>query len=192
MHISFCAYNFTTNLRLQKFWSHWFLARLLYFGGVPPTEMNNWKLGLSCPPPKKTTHTHTHIYIHIYIYVSPWVLGDDSWKTYLDLSKVCPLHWYLLLVGIVTWRFFKTTRLWGHNFFRVGVASQWRAIYILGGVQEISNRTYWTDPEKTWVSNNSTNLLRGPLIRSHSIFDGWWFQLFFIFTPILGEMIQFD
>ena len=21
---------------------------------------------------------------------------------------------------------------------------------------------------------------------------GWWFQIFFIFTPILGEMIQFD
>ena len=23
-------------------------------------------------------------------------------------------------------------------------------------------------------------------------FSGWWFQTFFIFTPILGEMIQFD
>ena len=37
--------------------------------------------------------------------------------------------------------------------------------------QKISNRTYWTDPW-TWVSNNSTNLLRGPLVRSHSILDG--------------------
>ncbi len=51
--------------------------------------------------------------------------------------------------------------------------------------QEISNRTYWTDPQ-TWVSNNSTNLLRGPLVRSHSIFDGlvgffripFWFRFF--------------
>ena len=28
-----------------------------------------------------------------------------------------------------------------------------------------------TDPEKTWVSSSSSNL-RGPLVRSHSIFDG--------------------
>ena len=34
--------------------------------------------------------------------------------------------------------------------------------------QEISNRTHWTDPS-TWVSNSSSNLLRGPLVRSHSI-----------------------
>ena len=40
-------------------------------------------------------------------------------------------------------------------------------------IQEISNRTHWTDPE-TWVSNNSSNLLRGPLVRSHSIFDGYY------------------
>ena len=26
---------------------------------------------------------------------------------------------------------------------------------------------------KTWVSNSSSNLLRGPLVRSHSIFDGY-------------------
>ena len=37
--------------------------------------------------------------------------------------------------------------------------------------QEISNRTHWTDPS-TWVSNSSSNLLRGPLVRSDSIFDG--------------------
>ena len=41
------------------------------------------------------------------------------------------------------------------------------------GIQEISNgRTHCSDPEKTWVSNISSNLLRGPLVRSHSIFDG--------------------
>ena len=37
--------------------------------------------------------------------------------------------------------------------------------------QEISNRTHWTDPW-TRVSNRSSNLLRGPLVRSHLIFDG--------------------
>ena len=37
--------------------------------------------------------------------------------------------------------------------------------------QEISNRIHWTDPS-TWVSNSFSNLLRGPLVRSHSIFDG--------------------
>ena len=37
--------------------------------------------------------------------------------------------------------------------------------------QEISNRTPLTDPS-TWVSNSSSNLLRGPLVRSHSIFHG--------------------
>ena len=31
--------------------------------------------------------------------------------------------------------------------------------------QEISNRTQWMDPY-TWVSNSSSNLLRGPLVRS--------------------------
>ena len=33
------------------------------------------------------------------------------------------------------------------------------------GIQEIFNRTHWTDPEKTWVSNSSiaTYLVRGPL-----------------------------
>ena len=38
-------------------------------------------------------------------------------------------------------------------------------------LQKIPNRTHWTDPW-TWVSNSSSNLLRGPLVRSHSIFDG--------------------
>ena len=41
--------------------------------------------------------------------------------------------------------------------------------------QEISNgRTHeGTDPEKTWVSNSLiATYLRGPLVRSHSIFDG--------------------
>ena len=38
--------------------------------------------------------------------------------------------------------------------------------------QEISNRTNWTDPS-TWESNSSSNFLRGPLVRSHSIFDGF-------------------
>ena len=28
--------------------------------------------------------------------------------------------------------------------------------------------------------------------RASNILFGWWFQLFFIFTPNLGEMIQFD
>ena len=49
----------------------------------------------------------------------------------------------------------------------------------MNGVQEISNRTHWTDPS-TWVSNSSSNLLRGPLVRSHSKFDGWrWIAWFF-------------
>ena len=39
-----------------------------------------------------------------------------------------------------------------------------------GMIQEISNRTHWTDP---WVSNSTSNLPRGPLVRSHSIFDGY-------------------
>ena len=40
--------------------------------------------------------------------------------------------------------------------------------------KKISNgRTHWTDPEKTWVFNSFfCNLLRGPLVRSHSSFDG--------------------
>ena len=37
--------------------------------------------------------------------------------------------------------------------------------------QEISNSTCWTDPYRTWVSNSSSKLLRGPLVRSHSICD---------------------
>ena len=41
-------------------------------------------------------------------------------------------------------------------------------------IQEISNgRTYWTDPEKTWVSNTSiaTSWTGSFGIRSHLIFD---------------------
>ena len=37
-------------------------------------------------------------------------------------------------------------------------------------VKEISSRTHWPDTW-TWVSNSSSNLLRGPLVRSHSVFD---------------------
>ena len=37
--------------------------------------------------------------------------------------------------------------------------------------QDISNRTHWTD-SSTWVSNSSSNFLRGPLVRSHSMIDG--------------------
>ena len=51
----------------------------------------------------------------------------------------------------------------------------------MGFFQEISNRTHWTDLEKTWVSNSSSNFVWGPLGRSHSNFDGifggfkfWW------------------
>ena len=42
--------------------------------------------------------------------------------------------------------------------------------------QEISNRTHWTDPS-TWESNSPRNFLRGPLVRSHSIFDGYIAEL---------------
>ena len=44
-------------------------------------------------------------------------------------------------------------------------------LFGVGGFQEISNRTHWTDPS-TWESHSSSNFLRGPLVRSHSIFDG--------------------
>ena len=53
-------------------------------------------------------------------------------------------------------------RQWGHPVDQ--------AIYLLK-FQEISNRTHWTDPS-TWVSNISSDLLTGLLVRSHSIFDG--------------------
>ena len=43
--------------------------------------------------------------------------------------------------------------------------------------QEIPNRTHRRDPS-TWVSNGSSNLLRGPLVRSHSNFDGIFYQIF--------------
>ena len=56
---------------------------------------------------------------------------------------------------------------WVGELFWEGVGVGWFVI-----LQEISNRTHWMDPGKTWVSNSSTNLLRGPLVRSHSIFDG--------------------
>ena len=38
-------------------------------------------------------------------------------------------------------------------------------------IQEMSNRTHWTDPQ-TWVFDSSSKLVRGPLVRSHLIFDG--------------------
>ena len=53
-------------------------------------------------------------------------------------------------------------------------SKKWSEIFRFGYLstfQEISNRTHWTDPS-TWVSNSSSNLLRGPLVRSHSFF--WW------------------
>ena len=61
--------------------------------------------------------------------------------------------------------------------------------FFFGGLvwfQEISNRTHWTDPS-TWVSNSSSNLLRGPLVRSHSIFDGLVHLLFFFLTAVFWE-----
>ena len=53
-------------------------------------------------------------------------------------------------------------RQWGHPVDQ--------AIYLLK-FQEISNRIHWTDPS-IWVSNISSDLLTGLLVRSHSIFDG--------------------
>ena len=66
----------------------------------------------------------------------------------------------------------------GHPGDRTGVLeTSWPRTWKLGCLssmffQEISNRTHWTDPS-TWVSNSSSNLLRGPLVRSHSMFDGF-------------------
>ena len=60
--------------------------------------------------------------------------------------------------------------------------------FFFGGLvwfQEISNRTHWTDPS-TWVSNSSSNSLRGPLVRSHSIFDGL-VHLFFFWNAVFWE-----
>ena len=54
------------------------------------------------------------------------------------------------------------------KFFQRILATWW--VFLASTIQEISNRTHWTDPS-TWVSNSSSNLLRGPLVRSHSIFD---------------------
>ena len=56
--------------------------------------------------------------------------------------------------------------------------------------QEISNRTHWTDPEKTWVSHSSSNFLRGPLVRSYSIFDGRGFQKYLWCLKCWNEMLD--
>ena len=62
------------------------------------------------------------------------------------------------------------------------VPSKFGAVHItIPLIQEISNRTHWTDPS-TWESNSPSNFLRGPLVRSHSVFDGP-FLLFFCHTP---------
>ena len=58
-----------------------------------------------------------------------------------------------------------TSRRLARQGFTIGFMGR-RVIF-----QEISNRTHWTDP-LTWVSNSSSNFLRGPLVRSHSICDG--------------------
>ena len=60
-------------------------------------------------------------------------------------------------------------------------SSYTRLVEKLAMVQEISNRTYWTDPQP-WVSNSSTNLHRGPLVRSYSIFDGYGVFMKFSFV----------
>ena len=56
-----------------------------------------------------------------------------------------------------------------------------------GGLfQEISNKTHWTDPEKTWVSNSSIAPYLGVrLVRSHSIFHG--FMIAFVSLVVLVD-----
>ena len=70
-----------------------------------------------------------------------------------------------------------------------GLHMDWRFV----SVQEISNgRTHWTDPEKTWVSNISGNLFRGPLVRSYSIFDRIWFlEDIHACCPLLQNIARF-
>ena len=53
--------------------------------------------------------------------------------------------------------------VWKNRFHQIITKEVW--------FQEISNRTHWTDPSCR-VSNSSSNLLRGPLLRSHLVFDG--------------------
>ena len=68
------------------------------------------------------------------------------------------------------WRFFSLLR--SHGLFLGGGFKYKNPIWgRFPFFQEISNRIHWTDPS-TWVSNSFSNLLRGPLVRSHSIFDG--------------------
>ena len=62
-------------------------------------------------------------------------------------------------------------------------------------VQEISNRTHWTDPEKTWVSNSSIAAYLGSVgIRSHSILDGIYHDLplWFIHFILSTTHLQFN
>ena len=105
-----------------------------------------------------------------------WIIGSQILR-YTDINV--PSHW--------TWKtcFFlqpkeKSWNLPMENGWLIRQLGNHRKITLphptpnlqrKGAFQEISNgRTHWTDP--TWVSNNSSNLLRGPLVRSYSIFDG--------------------
>ena len=80
--------------------------------------------------------------------------GSNTLWNVSGLLLVCtegPFLQHLLLWGWHRW-------IWKTHYFSMN------SIYI----QEISNRTHWTDPQM-WVSSSSSNLLRGSLVRSHSI-----------------------
>ena len=72
------------------------------------------------------------------------------------------------------------------------------AIFDCQGISGGSLRSYlesMNPPEKTSKSCMLTGFSWSPIFGNTHIYyilSGWWFQILFIFTPILGEMIRFD
>ena len=121
------------------------------------------------------------VYICLYQYIHPQKLTNVPLKKHYFNRKygnTSSNHWFsgdMLIFGGVCYRCYTTQKNVLPNYIlgKLHQANAFKKIESLNvtNIKEISNRTHWTDPY-TCVSNSSSNLLRGPLVRSHLIFDG--------------------
>ena len=171
-----CSSNWESSLNrviINNIWNHHLVFQIMPISPMGPS---------SCLFPKMTGLLYICLLIsHIYIY-QPSIYHGPQKHTFSEV-----LLWY------ITWVFTWPKPLFFHGHWGlmvfisvvlirskkvVGKIRFWEASRLSGycswtRVQEISNRTHWTDPEKTWVFNISiATLIRGPLVRSHAISDG--------------------
>ena len=132
----------------KHIWSYFYVNFYLPFNGKVPNSLKfTSSLHRPIEPVPKLCHENLRAFVYSLKRSGSTETNSTPFRVFLiSLSKL----WELIMWQVDS----STIPIFSLNDISTTLVDQ--------TFQEIFNRTHWTDPQ-TWVSNSSSNLLRGPL-----------------------------